>query len=91
MEEELVALVAMTLIFGGPMICYVVQRALAMIENLGRVHLESKLKTLMIERGYSVQEIERICSVPVDATAVQNVMRSDGYPAAVGPQKPIRA
>lgn len=91
MEEEFIAFAALTLIFGGPAVCYIVQRTLRAVENLGRVHLETKLKTLMIERGYSVQEIERLCAVPVDPQTAKNVVWYGGYPEAVGPQKPIKA
>jgi hypothetical protein len=90
MDEEVIALAAVILMFGGPTVCYVIHRVMTMVENMGRVHLESKLKTTMIERGYSVQEIERLCATPLDATAAQQAMRPDAYPSAVGPQKPIR-
>jgi hypothetical protein len=91
MEDGIVAVVSVALLFGGPAICVVFCRACKLIDSLGRAHMESKLKTTMIERGYSVQEIERLCSMPVDPEAVEYARRYCDAARAVGPQKPVKA
>jgi hypothetical protein len=85
MDEEIIALVAVTLLFGGPLVAFVSARALRCAENVIRAAVETRLKLQMIERGYSVQEIERLCatSIPRDFFA--------SAASPVGPAKPIKA
>ncbi len=86
MFDEIVPVVAIAFVFGGPLVGILGVRLIRCIESVSRAAIDNRLKIRMIDRGYSVQEIERLCEIPLDHDAVR---RSLACP--VGPAKPIKA
>jgi hypothetical protein len=66
MDEEVIAVVALCLIFGAPCVVMILSRLFKTIENTARGHQETVLRMKMIDRGYSASEIERVCKLPLD-------------------------
>lgn len=85
MDEEIIALVGIIMVFGAPLVGIVLTRAFKACENVVKHYNETRLKLKMVERGYSVAEIERLCTLPVDHHQLNNAW------SVVGPEKAVRA
>jgi len=64
MQEEVIAIVAISLLFGGPFAVMIITRVLKTVETMARNHQETVLRMKMVDRGYSASEIERVCRLP---------------------------
>ncbi len=64
MDEEIIAVVAVSLIFGGPVLAIIIKSVLKTVERMARDHQETVLRMKMVDRGYSATEIERVCRLP---------------------------
>jgi hypothetical protein len=87
MEEEVIAIVAICLIFGAPCVVMILTRLFKTIENTARGHQETVLRMKMIDRGYSASEIERVCKLPLDERK-RSAESADWVPVA--PAKPAK-
>lgn len=84
-SSSLVSLVAVICILGGPFLCGMFAIVCRTIEKVSKQRAESSLKLEMIRRGFSANEIERVCQSKLDPKAVH-----DGAWNPIAPAKPAK-
>lgn len=79
------AVLAAICIVAAPFLCGIIHMICKTIENVSLQRAEANLKLEMIRKGFSANEIERVCQTKFDPKAFQN---SDWTPIA--PAKPAK-
>ncbi len=86
MDEEIIAILAISLLFGGPVLVIIVSKILHTVQSMARDHQETVLRMKMIDRGYSASEIERVCRLPLK----DRTRAADNEWVPLTPAKPAR-
>lgn len=69
MDEKIIPLVTIVIALGGSLLWGLVATVTQIVAAISRQRADANLKLEMIRRGYSANEIERICNVEVSREA----------------------
>ncbi len=72
-SSSLIGLVAVICCLGGPFLCGIIGIICSTIEKVSRQRADSNLKLMMLQRGFTAAEIERVCNAKVQ----KNISSSD--------------
>lgn len=87
MDSDSFALLIPIVAIGAPLATAIICRFVKMIEVASKQHYDSQIKLKMIERGYSADEIERVCQIPVKSKRGE---LNEASWAPIAPAKPAK-
>lgn len=85
-SSGLVALVAVVCLLGGPFLCGMFHAVCSTIEKVSKQRADANLKLEMIRRGFTADDIERVCKMKLDP---RHESSEDWKP--IPPAKPAKA
>ncbi len=65
MDHDFKAVLIVAICVGAPFLMLMVYSLMKMIETSTKTHYDAMLKMKMIERGYTADEIERVCQAKI--------------------------
>jgi hypothetical protein len=87
-SSSLIGLVAVICCLGGPFICGIVGIICSTVEKISRQRADANLKQIMLQRGFTAADIERVCNTKVQKNVSSSTDVSAWQP--IPPAKPAR-